>query len=389
MELQLSQAQQAVRDLEEKLLSLEQADPDDAGEKKEIRIWVDGAFDMMHYGHMNAFRQAHALGTYLIAGVNSSETIAACKGPPVCNDEERVETVRGCKWVDEVVEGVPYVMTEDYLLDVVQRYRIDYVVHGDDPCIVNGRNAYEAAIKLGKYLTIPRTEGVSTTDIVGRMLLLTSSHHEASPGEPVTTSSLRGDAPAASRSNFLTTSRIMRLFSAGTRPPKPEDRVVYLSGSWDMFHAGHIDVLRQARALGDYLIVGVYGDPLVNKLQGLNLPIMTLHERVLSVLGCRHVDDVLIDAPLKITPEMIASLNIAVVVQAYPANSPPPAVKEGEEDPLLVPRERGLLRDVTTTHSLSAWHLVERIQQQRDRFAERFIRKAQQEADFYKAKYSL
>jgi bifunctional ADP-heptose synthase (sugar kinase/adenylyltransferase) len=30
--------------------------------KRDVRIWMDGAFDMMHYGHMNAFRQAKALG---------------------------------------------------------------------------------------------------------------------------------------------------------------------------------------------------------------------------------------------------------------------------------------------------------------------------------------
>jgi glycerol-3-phosphate cytidylyltransferase-like family protein len=33
----------------------------------------------------------------------------------------------------------------------------------------------------------------------------------------------------------------------------------------------------------------------------MNLPIMTLHERVLSVLGCKYVDDVLIDAPYMIS----------------------------------------------------------------------------------------
>jgi ethanolamine-phosphate cytidylyltransferase len=48
---------------------------------------------MMHYGHMNAFRQAKALGTFLVVGVNSSESIARCKGPPVMNDEERLSTV--------------------------------------------------------------------------------------------------------------------------------------------------------------------------------------------------------------------------------------------------------------------------------------------------------
>ena len=39
----------------------------------------------------------------------------------------------------------------------------------------------------------------------------------------------------------------------------------------------------------------------VNKHRGMNLPIMTLHERVLSVLGCKYVDDVLIDAPYTIS----------------------------------------------------------------------------------------
>lgn len=55
--------------------------------KEQIRIWMDGAFDMMHYGHMNAFRQARSLGTYLVVGVNDDESITACKGaPPVLNN---------------------------------------------------------------------------------------------------------------------------------------------------------------------------------------------------------------------------------------------------------------------------------------------------------------
>ena len=36
-----------------------------------------------------------ALGTYLIVGVNSDDTIIACKGPPVCGDRERIATVKG------------------------------------------------------------------------------------------------------------------------------------------------------------------------------------------------------------------------------------------------------------------------------------------------------
>jgi ethanolamine-phosphate cytidylyltransferase len=74
--LLLTQAQAVVRDLEEKLLSLEALDLEESlnaskegsssssssSSKKEIRVWMDGAFDMMHYGHMNAFRLGRALG---------------------------------------------------------------------------------------------------------------------------------------------------------------------------------------------------------------------------------------------------------------------------------------------------------------------------------------
>lgn len=144
--------------------------------KAEVRIWMDGAFDLMHYGHMNAFRQGRALGTTLIVGVNSDETITQCKGKPVFNDQERLDMVKACKWVDKVVEGVPYIMSEEYIAYVIEKYKIDFVVHGDDPCIVDGKDVYESAKKLGKYMSVPRTEGVSTTDIVGRMLMMSNAH---------------------------------------------------------------------------------------------------------------------------------------------------------------------------------------------------------------------
>jgi len=86
--------------------------------KKEIRIFMDGAFDLLHYGHMNAFRLARSLGTRLIVGVNSDESIAACKGgAPLMKDHERLTMVSACKFVDEVVPGCPYIvrtLTQQY-----------------------------------------------------------------------------------------------------------------------------------------------------------------------------------------------------------------------------------------------------------------------------------
>jgi ethanolamine-phosphate cytidylyltransferase len=55
-----------------------------------VRVYMDGCFDMMHYGHCNALRQARALGDELIVGVISDDEIKANKGPPVTPLHERL-----------------------------------------------------------------------------------------------------------------------------------------------------------------------------------------------------------------------------------------------------------------------------------------------------------
>ncbi len=41
-------------------------------------------------------------------------------------------------------------MNEEYIKFIIKEYKIDYIVHGDDPCIVDGKDVYEAAQKMGK-----------------------------------------------------------------------------------------------------------------------------------------------------------------------------------------------------------------------------------------------
>jgi ethanolamine-phosphate cytidylyltransferase len=101
------------------------------------------------------------------------------------------------------------------------------------------------------------------------------------------------------------TANFIQLFSHPTRARPKGAKVVYIDGAWDMFHAGHIATLKTAKAKGDYLIVGVFNDELVNRHRGANMPILNLNERVLSVLACKHVDDVLIDAPWVITEQVL------------------------------------------------------------------------------------
>ena len=93
-----------------------------------VRVWCDGCYDMVHYGHANSLRQAKAMGDYLIVGIHTDSEITKNKGPPVFSQEERYKMVRAIKWVDEVIEAAPYVTTVEEL----DEYSCDFCVHGND-----------------------------------------------------------------------------------------------------------------------------------------------------------------------------------------------------------------------------------------------------------------
>lgn len=57
---------------------------------RDTRVWVDGCYDVTHFGHANMLRQAKSLGTKLIVGVHSDEDIRRVKRPPVYSLQERL-----------------------------------------------------------------------------------------------------------------------------------------------------------------------------------------------------------------------------------------------------------------------------------------------------------
>lgn len=65
--------------------------------EREVRVWCDGCYDMVHFGHANQLRQAKAMGDRLVVGVHTDEEIARHKGPPVFSQAERYKMVRAIK----------------------------------------------------------------------------------------------------------------------------------------------------------------------------------------------------------------------------------------------------------------------------------------------------
>lgn len=338
-----------------------------------IRIWVDGCFDMLHFGHTNAIRQAASLGAELFVGSHSDEEIIRYKGPPIMHADERYEALRGCKWVTFVVENYPYVTR----LKDMDRFEVDFVAHGDDISVdLNGRNSYQEIIDAGRFKIVKRTDGISTTDLVGRMLLCTKDHLQHPDGqennvnvpqENLTDTSLR----------YLTTSRKIVQFSNNTTP-KPDDKIVYVDGSFDLFHIGHMRVLEKARSLGTYVIAGIHEDDVVNRKKGKNYPIMNLNERVLGVLSCRYVDEVVMGVPFRVTKDLIEKLNVDVVVAGRNLEEFDASESDAEggspssvSTPYDVPKRLGIFHEVDSGTDLTTDRLIERVVENRRAFLER------------------
>lgn len=242
--------------------------------------------------------------------------------------------VDACRWTTKSIPHAPYVTQ----LDWISHFGCKYVVHGDDITSDSaGEDCYRFVKAADRFKVVKRTPSISTTDLVGRMLLCTKGHFikslektlagEEGPG----TEAERKEAGAAMRERV----RLYATDETAKRPgadvwfwgaesgfrelfqgagPKPGQRVVYVDGGFDLFSSGHIQFLRLvteaeeelARKDGWYseqavnerkgkgadygpvfVVAGVHDDEVINKWKGVNYPIMNIFERGLCVLQCR------------------------------------------------------------------------------------------------------
>ena len=187
-------------------------------------------------------------------------------------------------------------------------------------------------------------------------------------------------SPWTGVSQFLPTTQKILQFS-NKNEPKKTDRILYVAGAFDLFHVGHLDFLEQVRKHGDYLIVGLHTDPVVNRYKGFNFPIMNLHERTLSVLAYRAVDEVVIGAPYTVTAEMMEHFNISLVVHGA-TNI---AADEDGQDPYAEPKRRGKFLQLDSGNSLTTEILVQRILNKRMEYQERNRKKEAKEVAAFEA----
>lgn len=280
--------------------------------------------------------------------------------------------------------------------------------------------AYADLREANRLRIIKRTEGVSTTDLVGRLLLMTKQHLPTSSSDDVTkavVSTTLAQDPTVSAAQeamvpvtrqtraqsssdeshytegltgFLPTTWRIVQFSNMSKP-QPHDKVVYIDGDFDLFHVGHVETLRKAKELGTFLYVGVFNDNTVNKYKGKNYPIMNLHERVLNVLSCKYVDEVVIGAPPVITKDLLTVLNVSTVTTAsntrlFDEDTP---ANKARIDPYALPKSLGIFTEVPASESLDTNDVIQRIIDNRLKYEERNKSRSKKELNYLETRQTM
>ena len=136
-------------------------------EKKTIRVFTSGTFDLFHVGHLNILEKSAKLGDELIVGVSTDDLIEEYKGMrPIIPFEERFRIISAIGCVTKVVK-------QTKLTEIAQLIRedIDIVTIGDDWKDKYLEGLDWMKLQPGKEVVyFPYTEGISTTTIKKKIL---------------------------------------------------------------------------------------------------------------------------------------------------------------------------------------------------------------------------
>lgn len=196
---------------------------------------------MFHVGHLNILKKAKEQCEYLIVGVSTDELVQSYKHKaPIIPLRDRMEIVSAIKYVDKVV--VQETMNK---FKAWEELHYDVMFHGDDWKNTQMYNDTEAKLQQVKVdvVYIPHTPGISSTILQG---MLNSVNQGGKLG--------------------------------------------YTQGTFDMFHIGHLNLIMNAKAHCDRLIVGVNSDALVKEYKS-KTPVINQYERLEIIKALKYVDD--------------------------------------------------------------------------------------------------
>jgi rfaE bifunctional protein nucleotidyltransferase chain/domain len=132
---------------------------------KEKIIFTNGCFDLLHVGHVRYLNHAKSLGTFLVVGINSDQSVQKLKGPkrPIQSQSDRAEILAALHAVDAVC-----IFNEETPLDLIKMVNPQVLVKGGDwkiDQIVGSDFVLKAG---GDVKSLQYYEGKSTTNLISK-----------------------------------------------------------------------------------------------------------------------------------------------------------------------------------------------------------------------------
>jgi rfaE bifunctional protein nucleotidyltransferase chain/domain len=129
-------------------------------------VFANGAFDLLHVGHLRYLEAARREGDWLVVGVNSDRSVEAAKGPgrPVVPERERAELVAALECVDAVT-----VFDEPSPEALIRRLRPEVHAKGTDYTAESVPEREAVAAYGGRTVIVGDPKGHATTDLIERI----------------------------------------------------------------------------------------------------------------------------------------------------------------------------------------------------------------------------
>ena len=129
-----------------------------------MKILVPMVADLFHWGHVNFLERIKNKypNSTIIIGLISDKYVESYKRKPIMTFTERYKVLKSCKYVDEIVE---YNLEKNFM----EKNNIDFLIHANYP---EENNKYIKLFKVAseKYIRFDYSQGISTTDILNRIL---------------------------------------------------------------------------------------------------------------------------------------------------------------------------------------------------------------------------
>ncbi|KAI5816857.1 hypothetical protein BZA77DRAFT_333373 [Pyronema omphalodes] len=289
--------------------------------------------------------QAKRLGNYLVVGIHSSdEEILVNQGLTVMTLHERERELQ---------------------------VSVSHVVHGDHVTTdAPGEDCYRIVKQSGRFKIVQKTPGISTADLVGRMLMMKTQHHLDLAKElekPVKNTKEKIEEVMGMMKNYASDAAgtvgkgpVVFTYSTETSAtkkivdgvlPMEGQKIIYVDGGFDLFTPGHTEFLR--------LVVEAETEE--GKLAPYNYPTMNIFERRMCVFQRRYINSLILDAPF------IPDAKVEAVYHG------PTQFMAAEENTYDEAKKRGTYKEIGPhgCADLNATAIMDRIMSEKERYLER------------------